>query len=624
MSRMSCQIFLELLAREAAAVEFEGPLLEARSRGESPETIAALDQSRLVALRVRALLEHRRRREAELTGLFETANDLAALRDVDSVLQAIVHRARQLLGTDVAYMTLNDDDRGDTYMRVTDGSISAKFQALRLPMGAGLGGLVAQTAMPYASAGYPGDERFQHTGEIDTAVGEEGLVAILGVPLLLGSRVIGVLFAANRSARPFTRDETALLASFAAHAAVALDNARLLAETRTALEELNTANELVKAHSEAVERAADAHDRITDVVLRGGGVTDIAAAVTDVLGGGLLVLDSEGGQLAAVGPVGGADAASLAHAVATSRTTGRAAARGKLWAAAVVAGSEYLGALVLVRESELVEADQRMLERAALVTALLLLFRRTVAEAESRVRGELLDDLLSARSHDPTALRERARRLGVDLDQPHAVVVARPSGGDPQRTAFSALHFASTHGALSLVRTGEAVLIVPGTPPETAARRIAQELGAALGHPVTAGAAGPASGPEQFAEAYREAARCLETLVALGRVGDGASAADLGFVGLLLGESRDVEGFLTGTIGPVIEYDRRRGTALVGTLDAYFGHSGSLARAAEALHVHVNTVSQRLDRIANLLGPEWQQPERALEIQLALRLHRLS
>jgi hypothetical protein len=35
-------------------------------------------------------------------------------------------------------------------------------------------------------------------------------------------------------------------------------------------------------------------------------------------------------------------------------------------------------------------------------------------------------------------------------------------------------------------------------------------------------------------------------------------------------------------------------------------------------------VSQRLDRIANLLGPDWQQPERALEIQLALRLHQLA
>ena len=37
----------------------------------------------------------------------------------------------------------------------------------------------------------------------------------------------------------------------------------------------------------------------------------------------------------------------------------------------------------------------------------------------------------------------------------------------------------------------------------------------------------------------------------------------------------------------------------------------------------MNTVTQRLERVANLLGADWQKPERALEVQLALRLHRL-
>lgn len=174
--------YLELLAREAAAVEFEGPLVAARNAGLAPDRLAELEQAKVVALRVRALLERRRRREEELSGLFDTASDLAGLRDVDAVLAAIVHRARTLLGADVAYMTLNDEQHGDTYMRVTDGSISAKFQALRLPMGAGLGGLVAQTGSPYVTANYPEDARFRHTGDIDAGVGEEGLVAILGVP----------------------------------------------------------------------------------------------------------------------------------------------------------------------------------------------------------------------------------------------------------------------------------------------------------------------------------------------------------------------------------------------------------------------------------------------------------
>ena len=90
--------FLELLAREASPVEFEGPLLEARAAGAGAAALGELERAKSAALRVRALLEARRRREAELSALFDTASDLAALRDLDAVLEAIVHRARQLLG----------------------------------------------------------------------------------------------------------------------------------------------------------------------------------------------------------------------------------------------------------------------------------------------------------------------------------------------------------------------------------------------------------------------------------------------------------------------------------------------------------------------------------------------
>ncbi|MGJ3558714.1 hypothetical protein ACR6C2_06170 [Streptomyces sp. INA 01156] len=86
-------------------------MLLARAQGLPAERIAALEQSRRLALRVRSDLEGRRRREAELSALFETAHDLAGLRDLDAVLQAIVQRARSLLGTDVAYLSLNDPAR---------------------------------------------------------------------------------------------------------------------------------------------------------------------------------------------------------------------------------------------------------------------------------------------------------------------------------------------------------------------------------------------------------------------------------------------------------------------------------------------------------------------------------
>ncbi|WP_426362583.1 helix-turn-helix domain-containing protein [Streptomyces sp. E-08] len=618
--------YLELLARGAGTEAYDRPVLLARAGGAGPEVLAGLEEAKQLALRVRAELEGRRRREAELSALFATAHDLAGLRDLDAVLRAIVQRARSLLGTEVAYLSLNDPTAGDTYMRVTEGSVSARFQQLRLGMGEGLGGLVAQTARPYVTDDYFDDARFQHTRTIDTAVRDEGLVAILGVPLSLGSQVIGVLFAADRRARVFEREQVALLGSFAAHAAVAIDTANLLAETRSALAELERANDIIREHSGVIERASEVHDRLSELVLHGGGVHDVADAVSEVLGGTVEFTEAGAGS--------------------ARRAGGHAVREGDDWVAAVSAGGETLGALVLHGQPDLDPVDQRTLERAALVTSLLLLARRSAGEAEQRVRGELLDDLIDAPDRDRRLLRERAARLRTDSDAPHVVLAARidrAAGGaadsdagrresaDRQRLWSAASHLAATRHGLASARDGGTVLLLPLGPGESAAdlaRQTAKGLGGTLREPVTVGASAPVRAlldrPDQVAVAYGEARRCLDALGLLHRSGQGAAAEDLGFLGLLLADGRDIDGFVGRTIGQVVDYDRRRGTDLVRTLDAYFASGMSPARTKDALHVHVNTVAQRLERVGRLLGPDWQSPARALEIQLALRLHGLS
>ncbi|MER7753455.1 GAF domain-containing protein [Kitasatospora sp. NPDC097643] len=638
---------LDLLASGAATEDFADVLADARRQGAPAAVLAEIDDATWQALRVHRTLRQHRRREAELTALFDTAGDLAASRDLDTVLQAIVRRARMLLGTDTAYLTLPDEEAGDTYMRVTDGSVSVLFQTLRLSLGDGLGGLVAQTARPYATPDYRTDDRFHHTGTIDAGVLDEGLVAIIGVPLLLGGRVIGVLFAADRSPRAFSPDEVALLCTLAAHAAIALDTAKSLADTRAALAELNTANELVRAHSAAVQRAEQAHDRLTDLVLRGAEVPDVAAAVAALLGGEIAVLDAEGEPLAGRS----APAAELAGAVAASRAEGRSVRHGELWVCAVLAGQDALGALVLRGRPDLDDADRRLFERATVVTALLLLLRRSVAETENRVRGELLTDLLTAPDRDPAGLTARGRRLGVDLARPHLVLVAepaapadpaapaapapsadptgpdrgRPAGADRGRLAGAAGRYLFGSRGVSAEHGEAVVLLVPDAgDPEDVARRAAERLARLAGFPVTVGAGGPAAGPPALAASYAEGLRCVRALRVLGRAGEGASARTLGFLGVLLGDGHDVDGFVGATLGPLLAYDARRGTELVRTLRAYFDCGGSLTRAKDELHVHVNTVVQRLDRVEALLGRDWNQPERSLELQLALRLQLLA
>ncbi|AJE81836.1 GAF domain-containing protein [Streptomyces albus] len=629
---------LDLLDRDAPAEDFGALLAAARGEGLRPPALDTLEGAAQTALRIRRTLHQHRRREAELSALFDTAGDLAALRELDAVLRSIVRRARTLLGTDTAYLTLPDEAAGDTYMRVTDGSVSPVFQNLRLELGEGLGGLVAQTARPYATADYPTDSRFRHTSNIDNGVSEEGLVAILGVPLLLGSdaaeggKVIGVLFAADRSPRSFSPEEVALLGSLAAHAAIAIDTAHAIENARRALAELAEANAVIREHSAAMQRAEEAHDRLSDLVLGGGDIADVAAAVASLFRGPITIHDPEGRTLAAVGGTGGgayrgAAAAPFAtRAAEESRAAGRAVYRDGRWVCAVLAGAQLLGSLVLHERAELSDPDRRLFERAGVVTALLLLLRRSVAETENRVRGELVADLLAAPDRDPDGLVARGHRLGLDLTRPLLVLAAEAPAESRARLAAAAPQYLFGGEGIGAEHGQRVVLLLPyeGTEPGTAARAAAADLSHRLGVPVTVAGAGPAAGPPELAVAHAEAVRCLRALHILGRTGEGACAAELGFLGVLLGDSHDVDGFVRAALGALLAYDRRRGTELVRTLGAYFASGGSLTRTKDVLHVHVNTVVQRLDRIGALLGKDWNSPERALELQLALRLHQLA
>jgi len=616
---VALRAMIDLLHREAAAGDFERVVADARASGLDADLLAEVEAARDTALRLRDVLRERRRREAELAALNRTASELAALRDPDLVLTAIVRRARSLLGTDTAYLSLHDPVARDTYLRVTAGSISPRFQSLRLELGEGIGGLVAELGTPYVTADYFADERFRHTHTIDEGVRDEGLVAMLAVPLVVGENVIGVLFASDRRPRVFAPSEVSLLCAFAAHASVAIDTADLWARTRAALADLERANTLARAHGSAVERAAAAHDRFTELVLTGAGADDVVEAVSEVLGGDAVLLLGEWAR--GPHPLDGDEEFALAHARASR--SGRAVAVGGVHVVPVSAGTERLGVLVLREGAGRDRSgpfDARVLERAAMVIALSLLFRRSVAETEHRLRGELLHEVLAPDARDPVASTARAARLGVDLGRPHVAVVVDIPGADRARLASALAHLAATAPGLAGEIDGTAVLLLPGERAADVARRVAAELTSVLGRPATAGSAGPAREVPALAAAYAQAGRALVALRALGRHGESASVDELGFMGLLLADSKDVGAFVRRTIGPLLDYDAGRGADLTRTVAAYFDCGRNLTRTRDALHVHVNTVTQRLERVAALLGADWREPGRELQIRLALHL----
>lgn len=636
---------LELLAGDAPQARFDALLDEARRAGAGGAELAGLTRALELARAVRTGLgaqrepgrqephgrqeEGGRRREAAHTALADTAHDLTLPYDLDALLRVVARRASRLLGLDVAWVSLDRPD-GTAYVRVSEGGTTALVAGLDLGARTGLGGMAQVRRAPVWTADYPADGAVPRGPAVDEAVRAEGLRAVVAVPLRAGDSTLGALYGAARTARRFTPDETGLLLSLADLAAVAVDRAGRLERARAEVGELERFGSRTNTALTRVRYLWECHARLAGLVLDGAGLSTLARATADALDGVLQVRDPGGRPLVSTEPLPAAlDEEAVAKAALVVHTDRRPVELpGDVWLAPVLAGAEDLGVLVLHASAPLTAEDVRLLQMAAQTVAALVLIQRGTAAAEGPVHEELLQDLLDRTGRSDRSdrsdrhLLERTRRLGVELEQPHVVVVARPEGGELGKAVAWASSYAYRMNGLKGVRRGCIVLVLPGSDASAAARQVSAELSPMLGHPVSTGAAGPSAGAGEVARVYAEAVRCLDALTALDGAGGTASLSELGFLGLLLSTDHDVDAFIESTVGPVLAYDATRFTELTRTLEAYFDAGGSPTHAAEALHVHANTVSRRLDRIADLLGPLWQKPDRAVEIQMALRLRK--
>lgn len=537
-----------------------------------------------------------RRRADELAVLNDLARRLAGLYDTREVLDEVARQARRLLGVDVAYIMLLR--AGRLRIEVVDGAMGSAMRGIELEPGQGLGGQVLATGRPLWSESYLADTRFPHAEGTDSAAQSERLGGILGVPLVVGDDTLGVLLGAQRSRRGFVDHDVELLAGLAAHAALALRTADLFDRERAAAAELREANAALRGASESRQRASDLRDVLNEVVISGRGLPAVVAALDRSVGLTVEVRDLDGRTLA-----------------------GERSPDGGL-VVPIDLPSGHAGDLVASPTTAPDEETERLLRIGATTVAVLLASERSVAEAELRSRGEFVHALLSSVADEASLLR-RARSLGIDL---HAVTTVAVVGAEPVGTA-AATAFANRLAAelrgWSAAHAGQIVVLLPAVVED--AREVVARLSSADGPTPTTGLAGGDGGPRGVRSAHDEARQTVALLLALDRPGTSAVSDDLGLYRSLFSRSGRAElaTFVRATVGPLLDHDRDRQRDLAATLETYLEQGRHHARTCEALHIHPNTLYQRLDRVTEVLGSRWKEPARALELQVALRLHRL-
>jgi DNA-binding PucR family transcriptional regulator len=76
-------------------------------------------------------------------------------------------------------------------------------------------------------------------------------------------------------------------------------------------------------------------------------------------------------------------------------------------------------------------------------------------------------------------------------------------------------------------------------------------------------------------------------------------------------------------IAHIVNYDRRKNTDLLDTLETYLECAGNLTRTADRLFVHRNTLIQRLERLQSLCDIDLQDRSNWLTLQVAIKVYRL-
>lgn len=584
--------------------------------------------------------------------LYEISRSIHAERRVSGLLSLVVTGAREMLGTDLAYLTLADDQMRMLSVRESSGVETEEFRTATLAFGAGIGGRMLEYGRPVIVRDYHSYPEHLTPEDLLRINRREGLAALAAAPLRRGGQTVGILYAGNRRPTLFTDRDAGLLKALAEQASVALETTQLLEARDQAIDRLQEANAALENTNCLLGHTLDLHRGINAAALAGEDMAGTVRGLARLLHRPVLLLQQVTAPRhlycdpEAAGPDGLTCAPALLAAAGAAvqacpeggehRPPGEGPA---LLVVPVPAREEVLGHLLFPVVGAPTGLDHRTLEHAAAVLALQLLRHRTAAEVELRLRQSLLDDLLHRRYDSEEAITLRATHLSHDLGAAHRVVrFALDGSGDAgeQGTArfrrFQAVvqrTCASWRGALVTVHDHAVVALLPepaaakGPPAAALARSVVAAVAQQLpGRACWAGVGKVCRGPAQVARSHDEAVVALQLARISAAEGAVMEYERLGMFRFLLasGEPGELERLVGETLGALHACDSRQGSDLAATLRAYLDCNGHLQRTAEKLFLHVNTVKYRLKRIAAELGENLDDVEVQFRLRFAFKV----
>jgi GAF domain-containing protein/CheY-like chemotaxis protein len=217
-----------------------------------------------VALEHSRLYREAREQAARMRALADLGRVLSETLDPDVVGQRAADNICALLGARSSALYRMDDD--GRLVALTVSRDSTFLWTRVLPPGMGLAGLAAAERRTHAAPDVLADPQLRYDETVRARIADSDDRALMGVPLLVRGRVFGALVVGDRTGRVFDADDTRLAEAFADQAALALENARLYAETARRRHEAEQLARLAQTLTESLD-VSDVVGRTVDSVM---------------------------------------------------------------------------------------------------------------------------------------------------------------------------------------------------------------------------------------------------------------------------------------------------------------------------------------------------------------------
>jgi purine catabolism regulator len=409
---------------------------------------------------------------------------------------------------------------------------------------------------------------------------------------------------------------------------------------------------IVSENTAVLTRVIKIQKNLTELVLQGGGFSELAKTMADLLNHSISIETVDFEALASHN-IGAVDEARrytqqfgrtdprLVNALEVQilpqiRRTRRHAyvpampdvglQMERILAPVVVQGDIYGYIWVIADDRPLTDLDYMAIERGATIAALMMVHQEAVLSAEQTVKGNLLARLVQGEMSGRNVLTDQSLRFGVDLRQPYRAMLVEYPQATSQRILrlyrdVNNLFTAESKAALIGQYAGQIMLLAQTTEDPD---KLIEDFRSVTSREGKAriGVSSVHDGARNVRVAYTQCREVLEITRRMHQHGPNVYFDHLGFLHALYHAGpKALEG--NPHIPLLRELVKENQADLFNTLETYLDAGGNGVSTAELLHIHRSTLNYRLERIKDICKVDLSDPSVRMNLQVALKLLRL-